>query len=145
MGETAQTYRPYKPPQGRLLLKMHIEVASLVSHCGRPSLLEHLSETTLFQMSEAEIGEIRTLLFMGKALDLKETCLKPISSQRWMTLSKTSGRRRHHEWKPYTKSYASCKGQTLRNRSDRPLLRNTLSMSTSSTPNKKGLNDGDLE
>jgi len=57
-------------------------LASPVSHCGRPSLLECLSEMTLFQMSEAKIGEIQTLLFVGEALDPKETCLKLILSQR---------------------------------------------------------------
>jgi len=96
-------------------------------------------------MSEAGIGEIRTLTFMGETLDPKETCSKPILSQEWMTSSKISGRRRCCEWKPYTKSYVSCKEQTLRNQSDGPPLRNTQSMLTSSTPSKRGLSDGDLE
>ena len=80
-GEMVQTYRPYKSLQGRLPLEMRIEAASLVS-LGRPSLLECLSEMTPFQMSEAKIGEIQTLLFVGEALDPKETCLKLILSQR---------------------------------------------------------------
>jgi len=61
VGEMAQIYHPYKSPQGRLPLEMQIEVALPVSHCGRPSLLECLSKTTLLQMSEAGIGEIWTL------------------------------------------------------------------------------------
>ena len=65
---------------------------------------------------------------------------RAILIKKWTALSRTSGKRRLWEWKPYIRSYKSCMMVTLMSTTERPPLSNTHYTLTSSLHNREELN-----